>query len=475
MSVVPVIICGGAGSRLWPLSRENHPKPLIRLADGRSLIQHALLRALALPGARDVITVTNRELFFAIEDEYRQLGVDCGRRRFLLEPEGRNTAAAVAAACLEAAAALGGETVLCILPADHVIADVPALAEAVERAEKLARKGRIVTFGIKPDRPETGYGYIEADGTDVLRFVEKPDLETARQYLESGRFSWNSGMFCFQAQAMIQLMETLCPEILEGCRKSLDAAHRIDGPQDVERIELDAERFSKVPSNSIDYAVMEKAPNVSVVPCDVGWNDIGSWAALGEQYADDGQGNRTIGSVMAIGARGNVIHSSDRLIGVVGVEDLIVADTPDALLVTTKERAQEVRQLYDRLKREGNPLHRIHRTVYRPWGSYTVLEEGPRFKIKRIEVKPGARLSLQMHHHRAEHWVVVSGTARVVNGDKEMMLITDQSTYIPCGARHRLENPGIMPLVLIEVQTGDYLGEDDIVRFDDVYGRSEKG
>ncbi|WP_159593206.1 mannose-1-phosphate guanylyltransferase/mannose-6-phosphate isomerase [Chelativorans xinjiangense] len=471
MGIVPVIICGGAGSRLWPLSRENHPKPLIRLADGRSLIQHALLRAMALPGAGDLITVTNRELFFAIEDEYRQIGVDFGHGRFLLEPEGRNTAAAIAAACLEAADALGGETALCVLPADHVIGDVPALTEAVRRAEKLAREGRVVTFGIKPDRPETGYGYIEADGTDVLRFVEKPDVKTAQKYLESGRFSWNSGMFCFQAQTMIGLMETLCPDILAGCRESLDAAIRIDG-ENVERIELDAALFAQVPANSIDYAVLEKAPNTSVVPCDIGWNDIGSWAALGAQYAGDEEGNRTLGPVMAIGSSGNVIHGSDRLIGVVGVENLIIADTPDALLVTTRERAQDVKLLYNRLKEEGNETHRVHRTVYRPWGAYTVLEEGPRFKIKRIEVKPGARLSLQMHHHRAEHWVVVSGTARIVNGDKEMMLATDQSTYIPCGAKHRLENPGIMTLVLIEVQTGDYLGEDDIVRFDDVYGRS---
>lgn len=471
MSVTPVIICGGAGSRLWPLSRENHPKPLIRLADGHSLIQHALLRALALPTSGDLITVTNRELFFAIEDEYRQLGVDAGRQRFLLEPEGRNTAAAIAAACLDAAHALGGETVLCVLPADHVVADVPALAAAVDEAEALAREGRIVTFGIRPDRPETGYGYIEADGTDVLRFVEKPDATTAETYLKSGNFFWNSGMFCFRADAMLSLMEDLCPDILSGCRDSLSAARRFhDG--DVERIELDAPSFARVPSDSIDYAVLEKAPNVSVVACDIGWNDIGSWAALGEQYSGDEDGNRTLGPVMAIGSHGNVIYGEDRLVGVVGVEDLIVADTPDALLVTTRARAQDVKLLYNRLKEAGDERHRLHRTVHRPWGAYTVLEEGPRFKIKRIEVKPGARLSLQMHHHRAEHWVVVSGTARIVNGEEEMMLATDQSTYIPCGARHRLENPGVLTLVLIEVQTGDYLGEDDIVRFDDVYGRS---
>lgn len=470
MSIVPVIICGGAGSRLWPLSRENHPKPLIRLADGFSLIQHALLRALALPDVAELMTVTNRELFFAIDDEYRQVGKDVGPTRFLLEPEGRNTAAAIAAASLEAAETLGGETVLFVMPADHVISETDGLVKAVGKASELARKGRLVTFGIRPDRPETGYGYIEANGTDVRRFVEKPEADAAQEFVASGRFFWNSGMFCFQAQSMIAQMESQCPDILNGCREALKAAKRLksDG---TERIELDPALFAEVPSDSIDYAVMEKAPNVSVVPCDIGWNDIGSWAALGEQYESDEDGNRILGDVMSIGSHGNVVRGSNRLIGLVGVEDLVIADTPDALLVASKDRVQDVKLLYNQLKEKGDEKHRIHRTVYRPWGSYTVLEEGPRFKMKRIEVKPGARLSLQMHHHRAEHWVVVSGTARVVNGDHEMMLTTNESTYIPCGEKHRLENPGILTLVLIEVQTGDYLGEDDIVRFDDVYGR----
>lgn len=467
---VPVIICGGAGSRLWPLSRENHPKPLIKLGDGLSLVQHALKRAMGLPGAQDLITVTNRDLFFAMEDEYRQM--DCKPRlaRYLLESEGRNTAAAIALASLDAVQAFGDDVILCVLPADHVVADTAAFGKAVERAQQLAAEGRLVTFGIRPDRAETGYGYIEADGEDVKQFVEKPDAETAVAYLKSGRFLWNAGMFCFKASVMILLMEQFCPDILDGTRAALAAGRSTSG-DDLTQVTVDPEKFAEVRSDSIDYAVLEKAPNVAVVACDIGWNDIGSWSALGEQFDRDESGNLIDGNVSAVNSSNNVVSGSGRLVGLVGVEDLIIADTPDALLVASRESAQDVKLLYNRLKEAGDETHRIHSTAHRPWGSYTVLEEGPRFKIKRIEVKPGASLSLQMHHHRAEHWVVVSGTAKVVNGERELMLTTDQSTYIPCGAMHRLENPGVLKLVLIEVQTGDYLGEDDIVRFDDVYGR----
>lgn len=467
---VPVIICGGAGSRLWPLSRENHPKPLIKLGDGLSLVQHALKRAMALPGAQDLITVTNRDLYFAMEDEYRQMDCQPRQARYLLESEGRNTAAAIALASLDAVEAFGEDVVLCVLPADHVVADTAAFGEAVERAQQLASEGRLVTFGIRPDRTETGYGYIEADGEDVKQFVEKPDAETAEAYLKSGRFLWNAGMFCFKAGVMISLMEQFCPDILDGTRAAL-AAGRTTSGEGLAQVTVDPEKFAEIRSDSIDYAVLEKAPNVAVVACDIGWNDIGSWSALGEQFDRDESGNLIDGNVSAVNSSNNVVSGSGRLVGLVGVEDLIIADTPDALLVASRESAQDVKLLYNRLKEAGDETHRIHRTAHRPWGSYTVLEEGPRFKIKRIEVKPGASLSLQMHHHRAEHWVVVSGTAKVVNGERELMLTTDQSTYIPCGAMHRLENPGVLKLVLIEVQTGDYLGEDDIVRFDDVYGR----
>ncbi|WP_442578084.1 mannose-1-phosphate guanylyltransferase/mannose-6-phosphate isomerase [Mesorhizobium sp. ASY16-5R] len=471
MTIVSVIISGGAGARLWPLSRESHPKPLIDVGDGQSLLQHAFRRALAIPRVSDLVTVTNRELLFASEDEYRDTGLPAPALTYLLEPEGRETAAAIAAAALAVEAAHGRDAVMCVLPADHMVANVPAFVAAVEQAIALAKQGRLVTFGILPTRPETGYGYIEAEGTDVIRFVEKPDLATAEKYLASGRFFWNSGMFCFAAGTMLDLLEQLAADILQGCRDSLAAARRSSGTG-VVQIELDKANFSTVRKVSIDYAVLEKAPNVSVVPCDIGWSDIGSWTAFADLLPGDEFGNHTVGEVALVDTRNSIISGGDRLIGAVGVENLIIVDTADALLVAHKDDAQKVKTLFNRLKAEGHEASKLHRTVHRPWGTYTVLEEGERFKIKRIEVKPGGRLSLQMHHHRSEHWVVVSGTARIVNGDTQMLLATNQSTYIPSGTNHRLENPGILRLVMIEVQTGDYLGEDDIVRFDDVYGRS---
>lgn len=471
MSIVSVIISGGAGSRLWPLSREAHPKPLIDVGDGQSLLQHAFRRSLAIPGVVDVVTVTNRDLLFASEDEYRDTGIAAPRLTYVLEPEGRETAAAIAAATLAVEETHGRDAIMCVLPADHMVKDVPAFVAAVEEAAKLAGQGRLVTFGIQPTRPETGYGYIEASGSDVVRFVEKPDLSRAETYLASGNFYWNSGMFCFAAGTMLDLLETLAADVLQGCRESLKAARRTSG-DGVAQIELDKARFAAVRKESIDYAVLEKAPNVSVVPCDIGWSDIGSWTAFADLLPGDGNGNHLAGEVELVDTRNSIISGGDRLIGAVGVKDLIIVDTADALLVAGKGHAQAVKTLFNRLKSQGHEAARLHRTVHRPWGTYTVLEEGDRFKIKRIEVKPGGRLSLQMHHHRSEHWVVVSGTAHVVNGETEMLLATNQSTYIPSGTRHRLENPGILRLVMIEVQTGDYLGEDDIVRFDDVYGRA---
>ncbi len=471
MSIVPVIICGGAGARLWPLSREGYPKPLIDVGDGQSLLQHAFSRALSIAGVIEVVTVTNRQLLFVSEDEYSDTGIEAPALTFLLEPEGRDTAAAIAAATLTVEQSYGRDTVMCILPADHMISDVPAFVDAVAQAEALARGGRLVTFGIRPSRPETGYGYIEADGTDVVRFVEKPNLEHAQAYLKSGKFLWNSGMFCFAAGTMVDLMEQFCSDILEGCRASLNAATRTSGSGSIV-IELDETKFASVRKDSIDYAVLEKAPNVSVVPCDIGWSDIGSWTAYANLLPRDEDGNHTSGEVALIDTTNTVISGNNRLIGAVGVHDMIIVDTADALLVASRNDAQNVKALYNRLKAQNHEVAKLHRTVHRPWGTYTVLEEGERFKIKRIEVKPGGRLSLQMHHHRSEHWVVVSGTARVVNGDSEMLLATNQSTYIPSSTKHRLENPGILRLVMIEVQTGDYLGEDDIMRFDDVYGRS---
>jgi mannose-1-phosphate guanylyltransferase/mannose-6-phosphate isomerase len=471
LSVISVIISGGAGSRLWPLSRESHPKPLIPVAGGETLLQQAFRRAVAIPGVAEVVTVTNRELLFVSEDAYRGTGVTLPPLTYVLEPEGRDTAAAIAVATLAVERTYGRDAVLCVFPADHTVANVPAFVTAVGKAIALARTGRLVTFGIKPTSPETGYGYIEASGTDVVRFVEKPDLATAKAYVESGRFFWNAGMFCFTAGTMLDLMEHFVPDILATCRAASDAARQISG-SGVTQIELPRDRFAEVRKDSIDYAVLEKASNVSVVPCDIGWNDIGSWTAYGNLLPADGAGNNVSGDVRLVDTRDTIISGHDRLIGAVGVEGLIIVDTPDALLVAAKRSAQEVKTLFARLKAENHEAYKLHRTVHRPWGTYTVLEEGERFKIKRIEVKPGAALSLQMHYHRSEHWVVVSGTARVVNGETELLLATNQSTYIPAGTKHRLENPGILRLVMIEVQTGDYLGEDDIVRFEDVYGRS---
>lgn len=471
MRIVPTIMSGGAGARLWPISRETHPKPFIRLADGRSLLQHAFLRAAALPDADHVLTITNRDLFFKTEDEYRELGrpdIECS---YLLEPMGRDTAAATAAATLHVQRLFGDDAIVVLFPADHMIRDLAAFRDAAERAIDFAAAGRLVTFGIAPEYPETGYGYIEADGTDVVRFVEKPDLARARDYLASGRFYWNSGMFCFAVGTMVGLMERHCPDILAACGASLADARPV-AVASGSKVELDATLFSQVPKNSIDYAVLEKAADVAVVGCDIGWSDIGSWNAVADLAPPDAAGNRTVGEAMLVGAENSYVHAGERLVGAVGVKDLIIVESADAVLVAHKDRAQEVKQLVAELKKDGHAAHSLHRTVHRPWGTYTVLEEGERFKIKRIEVKPGASLSLQMHHHRSEHWVVVSGTAKVTNGDSEMILATNQSTYIPAGNRHRLENPGSMRLVIIEVQSGDYLGEDDIVRYDDAYGRT---
>ena len=473
MKLIPTILCGGAGSRLWPVSRELHPKPFIRLADGQSLLQKAWLRGATLPGVVETLTVTNRELFFKTEDEYRELtkaGHQAITNSFILEPFGRNTAPAVVAAALRVAQTHGEDALLLVLAADHLITDQPAFALAVEKATQLAAQGKLVTFGIQPEAPETGYGYIEADGNTVIRFVEKPSLDKAREYVDSGRYLWNSGMFCFSAGTLLREMALHCPAILSAMRTCM-AQSRIAESKGYAQVELDPDTFKQVPDDSIDYAVMEKSGNVAVVPCNIGWSDIGSWVAMGELTEPDVKGNRVEGEAILHDVANCFIQSRDRLVGAVGVDNLIIIDTPDALLVADRSRAQDVKHLYASLKAQNHETYKLHRSVHRPWGTYTVLEEGPRFKIKRIEVKPGASLSLQMHHHRSEHWVVVSGMARVVNGDIELFVNTNESTYIPAGHKHRLENPGVVDLVMIEVQSGEYLGEDDIVRFDDKYGR----
>lgn len=469
-SLIPVILCGGVGARLWPVSRQSHPKPFIRLADGQSLLQKTFLRAACLPGVNNIIIATNRDLYFKTEDDFREINTSQHAISYILEPFGRNTAAAIAIAALQVRQIHGDDAMMLILPADHLISDQAAFANAVENACNLALEQKLVTFGIQPETPETGYGYIEADGNTVLNFIEKPSLEKAQDYIESGRFFWNSGMFCFTAGAVLHEMEQHCSDILFAAKTCLEQSRLATGKQ-FSQLELDIESFNVVPDNSIDYAVIEKSTQVAVVPCQIGWSDIGSWNALGDLSRPNAQGNRFEGDVLLCDVTNCYIRGDNRLIGAVGVDDLLIIDTPDALLVANKSRAQDVKRIYAQLKEKGHEAHKLHRTVHRPWGSYTILEEGSRFKIKRIEVRPGASLSLQMHHHRSEHWIVVSGMAKVVNGEQELFIRTNESTYIPAGHKHRLENPGVRPLIMIEVQSGEYMGEDDIVRFEDIYGR----
>ena len=470
MILIPTILCGGAGSRLWPVSRELHPKPFIRLADGQSLLQKAFLRGSQLAGVTEVMTVTNREMIFKTQDEYKEVNASGVATSFVLEPFGRNTAAAVAAAALQIKQAHGESAFMLILAADHLIADQAAFAAAVGSALEFAQSGRLVTFGIAPTAPETGYGYIETNGDQVIRFVEKPSAEKAQKYLDSGKFLWNSGMFCFTVGSILKAMAQYCPDVLTATASCIAKSRKTEGKA-FSQVDLDSDSFASVADVSIDYAVMEKSNQMAVVPCTIGWSDIGSWDALGDLDQADDAGNRVRGDVLMHGSTNNTIHGGGRVIGTVGVDNLVIVDTQDALLVAHKSRAQDVKHIYAALKAKGHEAYKIHSTVHRPWGTYTILEEGLGFKIKRIEVKPGATLSLQMHHHRSEHWIVVSGMAKVVNGEREFFVNTNESTYIPAGHRHRLENPGILNLVMIEVQSGAYLGEDDIVRFQDAYGR----
>lgn len=470
MTFIPVILSGGAGTRLWPVSREFHPKPFIRLPDSQSLLQKAFLRAAALDDVAEILTVTNRELFFKTEDEYREINQAGTATSFILEPFGRNTAAAIAAAALHVAKAYGNDATLLILAADHLISDQAAFSDTVRKARALADTGHLVTLGIRPDAPETGYGYIEADGNRVSRFVEKPSAQKAAEYVAAGNYLWNSGIFCFTAGTVLAQMELHAPDVLDAVRTCMDGS-RVVATQGFSQTDLDASRFENVPSISIDYALMEKSDQLAVVPCDIGWSDVGSWNAIGALTGSDGSGNCIEGEAILHDSTNCYVRGEDRVVGMVGVSDLVVIDTADALLVAHKERTQEVKEIVRQLSARGHESSKIHRLVHRPWGTYTVLGGGERFKIKRIEVKPGASLSLQMHYHRSEHWIVVNGMAKVINGEREMLVNTNESTYIPAGNRHRLENPGKLPLVMIEVQCGDYLAEDDIVRFEDTYGR----
>ena len=470
--LTPVILSGGAGTRLWPLSRELYPKQLLALTGERTMLQQTALRLSGLAAASPVV-VCNDAHRFLVAEQLRQLKMDT--RAVVLEPFGRNTAPAIALAALAALKMAAGEDPeLLVLPADHVIRDVPAFQKAVRTALPAVQQGKLVTFGIVPSAPETGYGYIQrgtetAAGTglfQIARFVEKPNLERAQEFLKSGDYLWNSGMFMFRASRYLQELEKFAPQIARVCRAAFENAKA-----DLDFMRIDAETFENCPSDSIDYAVMEKTSDAVVVPLSAGWSDVGSWSALHEACDSDGHGNVSRGDVISEDSNGNYLYAESRLVATVGLQNHVVVETKDAVLVAPKDRVQDVKKLVTRLKEAGRYEHSLHREVFRPWGSYDSIENGERFQVKRLKVKPGATLSLQMHHHRAEHWIVVSGTARITRGEEVFLLEENQSTYIPIGVKHRIENPGMIPLHIIEVQSGSYLGEDDNVRFDDRYGR----
>jgi len=467
--MIPVILSGGSGTRLWPLSRTQHPKQFLPLVSENTMLQDTWQRLVGAPALGAPIAVCNEDHRFMVAEQLRE--IDVKPRAIILEPVGRNTAPAVALAAL----AVPPDQVLLVLPSDHVILQVSVFQEAVSQAERLALQDCLVTFGIVPTHPETGYGYIKR-GTalagpayPVAAFVEKPDSATAQAYLDSGEYLWNSGMFAFKAGIFLQELKKFNPQMLAVCREALSAAER-----DVDFVRIAADIFIRCPSDSIDYAVMEKTDKAMVIPLDAGWNDVGSWSALWDVTAKDDQGNAIRGDVLTVDTHDSFIHSENKLVATVGVQDLVIVETDDAVMIAPKNRVQDVKLLVEQLKQNKRPEVDRHRKVYRPWGFYDEIDEGERHKTKRIMVKPGAKLSVQMHHHRAEHWVVVTGTALVSRGDEHVLVSENQSTFIPLGVVHSLENPGMIPLEMIEVQSGSYLGEDDIVRFSDHYGRQIK-
>ncbi|QNJ27920.1 mannose-1-phosphate guanylyltransferase/mannose-6-phosphate isomerase [Synechococcus sp. A15-24] len=475
--LIPVILCGGTGTRLWPLSRASYPKqywPLSGHGD-TTLMQQTQQRLEGLDGLEAPLLICNEDHRFIVAEQMRQIGVE--PNAILLEPMGRNTAPAVTVAALQATAE-GKDPLLLVLAADHLIRDAKQFRQAVDAGRSAAEAGRLVTFGIVPTAPETGYGYIEAaepfsgesmGEVPIARFVEKPDRATAEQFLATGRFTWNSGMFLFRASAMLGELERLAPEVVSCCRAALE-----QDVADLDFLRLEREAFAKCPNVAIDVAVMEKTELGSVLPLDAGWSDVGSWSALWETADRDGDGNVLQGRVINKGSRNCYLRSEHRLVVGLGVENLVVVETDDAVLIADRSKAQEIKSVVKQLEADGSPEGKAHRKIYRPWGAYTGVTEGNRWQVKRISVNPGASLSLQMHHHRAEHWVVVKGTALVERDGEQQLVGENQSTYIPLGCKHRLSNPGRIPVELIEVQSGEYLGEDDIVRFEDRYGRSDQ-
>jgi mannose-1-phosphate guanylyltransferase/mannose-6-phosphate isomerase len=467
--LIVTILSGGSGSRLWPLSRDNHPKPFIRLSDNQSLLQKAYLRGANLSQAIEVLTVTNRELIFLTHDHFEEVKKPI-HHRYILEPEGRNTAAAIAAAALDIKKRHGDDTLILVLAADHIIQDQKAFEDAVGEAMKLAQQNQLVTFGIKPSSPDTSYGYIEADKNKVLRFVEKPDTEKAQEYLAKSNFYWNSGMFCFKTGVLLNEMKKHSPEILNATDETYETSELKDilgSPA----LMLHEANFKNVPSDSIDYALLEKSDNVAVVPCSMGWSDIGSWNAFVELNPADHDGNRKQGEVFFHNSKNASVIAEKRLVSLIGMEDVIVVDTIDAVLILNKAHTQEVKTVFLEFKNNKNEIYKVHREAHRPWGVYTVLENEPSFKVKKITVKPNGKLSLQSHKHRAEHWVVVKGEATIINDGKEIKLQENESVFIEKGCKHQLMNLTQEPLEIIEVQSGTYLGEDDIERYQDHYGR----
>jgi len=479
IDVTPVILCGGSGTRLWPLSRTGFPKQFLCLTGDNSLFQEAAQRLSSLNSPEINVTapyiVSGEDHRFLASEQLREVGIELGAA--LLEPVGRNTAPALTLAAL-AAVENGGDPVLVVTPADQTIARQAAFTDAMHQAIVEAAQGSIVILGITPDRAETGYGYIQAEASDanpntpltVQRFVEKPDAATAQAYLDEGGYFWNAGMFVLKASVWLKALETFRPDILQATR---EAWHKRS--VDAQFVRPGKAEFAAIPSESVDYAVMERCPAsahpIKMVPLDAGWNDLGAWDAVWSVLPRDEAGNAHLGDVIATDSRNTLVHATSRLVSLVGVENLVVIETPDAVLVADKSRSQDVKHIVNALNQQQREEHTLHRKVHRPWGWYDSIDEGGRFKVKRIQVKPKASLSLQKHHHRAEHWIVVKGTAEITNGDKTLLLTENQSTYIPLGEVHRLANPGAIPLEIIEVQSGSYLGEDDIVRFEDTYGR----
>lgn len=467
--LLPVIMAGGSGTRLWPLSRELHPKQFLTLCGEETLLQQTISRLQGLDVAA-LIVITNEEHRFLMAEQLRQLAIKDAQ--ILLEPVGRNTAPAIALAALKTKTS-GEDPILLVLPADHFIANTAAFVSAVEVGQKLAEQNKLVTFGIVPTQPETGYGYIrrgeelQIGGFSVTKFEEKPDLATAQNYLASKDYFWNSGIFMFKASRYLQVLREFAPEILVACEQAIEGIQT-----DLDFVRIEAKAFNACPSESIDYAIMEKVQDSVMVPLDAGWSDIGSWSALWENATKDVLGNACKGDVLIEQTTNSLAYSEHRLVTLLGVNNVVVVETKDAVLVASKDSVQDVKKLVEKIQQLGRTEHINHREVYRPWGFYDLIDVGERYQVKRITVNPGAKLSLQMHHHRAEHWVVVSGTAKVTLGDNKQLVTENQSVYIPVGKQHSLENPGKIPLEIIEVQSGAYLGEDDIVRLQDDYGRN---